>query len=261
MFEGPCRGLCPALRAHRKALLGLEVPLRGLHVVPRVVERCTEVVVRLGLCRASARWPRGRPWLLCACPAESRTAHPQPPAPRTRRPSARRAGPASSASSRFRCCTTPPSSASSAAASPSCVPACAASKRQGSPGSSRRTSTSSASSARGRSGTPDASLGRRPSLTAAWRSRSKRGSAQRSEARRLDSAADGAAAAAGSAVAPRPCSPPPSAPPAPRAPPCCPLPGPAAAPAAWRAAAWGRARDEPGAARGRPQGFRRRPYQ
>eukprot|EP00964_Phaeocystis_antarctica_P150822 scaffold118310_cov66-Phaeocystis_antarctica.AAC.8 len=46
--KGRCRGHSPVLRAHQKALLGLEVPLRGLHVVPRVVERCTEVVVRLG---------------------------------------------------------------------------------------------------------------------------------------------------------------------------------------------------------------------
>eukprot|EP00964_Phaeocystis_antarctica_P020618 scaffold11403_cov64-Phaeocystis_antarctica.AAC.1 len=37
------------IRAHRVALPGLEVPLRGLHEVPRVIERCTEAVVRLGL--------------------------------------------------------------------------------------------------------------------------------------------------------------------------------------------------------------------
>eukprot|EP00964_Phaeocystis_antarctica_P132893 scaffold97047_cov54-Phaeocystis_antarctica.AAC.1 len=47
--EGLCRGLCPVLRAHGKPPLGLEVPLRGLRVVPRAVERCTEVVVRHGL--------------------------------------------------------------------------------------------------------------------------------------------------------------------------------------------------------------------
>eukprot|EP00964_Phaeocystis_antarctica_P018234 scaffold10094_cov53-Phaeocystis_antarctica.AAC.2 len=47
--ESRCRGLCPVLRAHRPALLGLEEPLRGLHLVPRVAERCTEVVVRVGL--------------------------------------------------------------------------------------------------------------------------------------------------------------------------------------------------------------------
>jgi len=47
--EGPCRGLCPELRAHPTARLGLEVPLRGLHDVPRVAERCAEVVVRPGL--------------------------------------------------------------------------------------------------------------------------------------------------------------------------------------------------------------------
>eukprot|EP00964_Phaeocystis_antarctica_P047134 scaffold27253_cov73-Phaeocystis_antarctica.AAC.2 len=46
--EGPCRGPCPALGAHRMALLGLEEPLCGLQVVPRVGERCTEVVVRRG---------------------------------------------------------------------------------------------------------------------------------------------------------------------------------------------------------------------
>eukprot|EP00964_Phaeocystis_antarctica_P125756 scaffold89428_cov63-Phaeocystis_antarctica.AAC.4 len=47
--EGICRGLCPLLRAHRTALFGLEEPLRGLHVVPRVVEHYTEVDVRRGL--------------------------------------------------------------------------------------------------------------------------------------------------------------------------------------------------------------------
>eukprot|EP00964_Phaeocystis_antarctica_P074760 scaffold46035_cov65-Phaeocystis_antarctica.AAC.2 len=46
--EGRCRGLCPGIRAHRVALLGLEESLRGLHVVPRVVERCTEAEVRIG---------------------------------------------------------------------------------------------------------------------------------------------------------------------------------------------------------------------
>eukprot|EP00964_Phaeocystis_antarctica_P104274 scaffold69417_cov66-Phaeocystis_antarctica.AAC.1 len=46
--EGICRGLCPAFRVYRIALTGLEVPLRALHVVPRVLERCTEVVVRQG---------------------------------------------------------------------------------------------------------------------------------------------------------------------------------------------------------------------
>eukprot|EP00964_Phaeocystis_antarctica_P064049 scaffold38490_cov62-Phaeocystis_antarctica.AAC.4 len=46
--EDPCRGHCPALRAHRVALLRLEEPLRGLHQVRRVTERCTEVAVRLG---------------------------------------------------------------------------------------------------------------------------------------------------------------------------------------------------------------------
>eukprot|EP00964_Phaeocystis_antarctica_P001524 scaffold810_cov49-Phaeocystis_antarctica.AAC.2 len=49
----------------------------------------------------------------------------------------------------------------------------------------------------------------------------------------------------------------PSAPSAPRGPPCCPRPGLAAAPAAWRAAAWGRARDRPATVRGRPQVGRR----
>eukprot|EP00964_Phaeocystis_antarctica_P149698 scaffold116913_cov57-Phaeocystis_antarctica.AAC.2 len=47
--KGLCRGLCPELRANRQALLGLEVPLRGLHYVPRVGEHDTEVVVRRGL--------------------------------------------------------------------------------------------------------------------------------------------------------------------------------------------------------------------
>eukprot|EP00964_Phaeocystis_antarctica_P031681 scaffold17914_cov62-Phaeocystis_antarctica.AAC.1 len=49
----------------------------------------------------------------------------------------------------------------------------------------------------------------------------------------------------------------PSAPSAPRGPPCCPLPGLAAAPAAWRVAAWGRGRGRRATARGRPQGGRR----
>eukprot|EP00964_Phaeocystis_antarctica_P148925 scaffold115910_cov63-Phaeocystis_antarctica.AAC.1 len=48
LAEGLGRGPSPELRAHRVALHGLEVPLRGLHVVPRVAERCTEVVVRRG---------------------------------------------------------------------------------------------------------------------------------------------------------------------------------------------------------------------
>jgi hypothetical protein len=49
------------------APFGPKEPLRRLHVVPRVVERCTEVEVRGWACRDSARWPRGRPWLLsCA---------------------------------------------------------------------------------------------------------------------------------------------------------------------------------------------------
>eukprot|EP00964_Phaeocystis_antarctica_P155065 scaffold124036_cov66-Phaeocystis_antarctica.AAC.3 len=46
--EGRCYGLCPDIRAHRVALLGLEEPLRSLHNVPRVGERCTEAVVRRG---------------------------------------------------------------------------------------------------------------------------------------------------------------------------------------------------------------------
>eukprot|EP00964_Phaeocystis_antarctica_P099745 scaffold65545_cov56-Phaeocystis_antarctica.AAC.2 len=47
--EGRCRDHCPVLRAHWKALLGLEVALCGLHVVPRAVERVAEVEVRAGL--------------------------------------------------------------------------------------------------------------------------------------------------------------------------------------------------------------------
>eukprot|EP00964_Phaeocystis_antarctica_P008711 scaffold4719_cov55-Phaeocystis_antarctica.AAC.2 len=47
--EGPCHGRRPAHRAHRRALLGLEEPLCGLHDVPRAGERCTEAEVRLGL--------------------------------------------------------------------------------------------------------------------------------------------------------------------------------------------------------------------
>eukprot|EP00964_Phaeocystis_antarctica_P163680 scaffold140289_cov105-Phaeocystis_antarctica.AAC.1 len=45
--------------------------------------------------------------------------------------------------------------------------------------------------------------------------------------------------------------------PAPRGPPCCPLLGPAAAPSAWRAAAWGRGRDRRATVRGRPPEGRR----
>eukprot|EP00964_Phaeocystis_antarctica_P042692 scaffold24476_cov62-Phaeocystis_antarctica.AAC.5 len=47
--EGRCRGLCPALGTVQVAPLRLEEPLRGLHVAPRAVERCTEVEVRHGL--------------------------------------------------------------------------------------------------------------------------------------------------------------------------------------------------------------------
>ena len=36
----------PRAPTPRQALLGLEEPLRGLHVVPRAGERVTEVVVR-----------------------------------------------------------------------------------------------------------------------------------------------------------------------------------------------------------------------
>eukprot|EP00964_Phaeocystis_antarctica_P098029 scaffold64100_cov54-Phaeocystis_antarctica.AAC.4 len=46
--EGLCRGPCPELRAHRRALPDLEVPLRGLRVVPRAAERVAEVEVRVG---------------------------------------------------------------------------------------------------------------------------------------------------------------------------------------------------------------------
>eukprot|EP00964_Phaeocystis_antarctica_P089043 scaffold56739_cov66-Phaeocystis_antarctica.AAC.4 len=46
--KGICRGLCPGLRAHRVALLGLEAPLRGLHHVSRVAEHSAEVEVRRG---------------------------------------------------------------------------------------------------------------------------------------------------------------------------------------------------------------------
>eukprot|EP00964_Phaeocystis_antarctica_P108783 scaffold73307_cov67-Phaeocystis_antarctica.AAC.2 len=63
--EGPCRGTCPALRARRQALLGLEVPLRGLHPVPRGAERVAEVEVRHGLVG-----PQGDGLAVClGCPA------------------------------------------------------------------------------------------------------------------------------------------------------------------------------------------------
>eukprot|EP00964_Phaeocystis_antarctica_P126431 scaffold90127_cov63-Phaeocystis_antarctica.AAC.3 len=47
--ESSCYGLCPALRVHRIALLGLEEPLRSLHFVPRVGEHSTEIEVHRGL--------------------------------------------------------------------------------------------------------------------------------------------------------------------------------------------------------------------
>eukprot|EP00964_Phaeocystis_antarctica_P082576 scaffold51825_cov61-Phaeocystis_antarctica.AAC.3 len=81
------------------------------------------------------RWPCGGPGQLCVCPAGSRTASPQPAAPRTRRPTARRPGlppprpRAAAAASPHH----PPSSSESP--SPPCGTPRAASKHQGSPGS------------------------------------------------------------------------------------------------------------------------------
>eukprot|EP00964_Phaeocystis_antarctica_P018771 scaffold10350_cov68-Phaeocystis_antarctica.AAC.2 len=97
---------------------------------------------------------------------------------------------------------------------------------------------------------------------AAWRSRSKRGLAPSQEVRRplpQWEARRRRAARRHRAARRRPPWPrsPLSAPSAPHGPPCCPLPGLAAAPAAWRAAAWGRGRDPPATVRGRPQGGRR----
>eukprot|EP00964_Phaeocystis_antarctica_P126648 scaffold90306_cov63-Phaeocystis_antarctica.AAC.3 len=87
------------------------------------------------VCRASARWPRGRPWLPCVCPAESRTAYPQPSAPRTRRPTARRPGPPSPRSRDSAAASPRHPPTYSAASSPPCGTPRGASRRQGSPGS------------------------------------------------------------------------------------------------------------------------------
>eukprot|EP00964_Phaeocystis_antarctica_P162394 scaffold136588_cov208-Phaeocystis_antarctica.AAC.1 len=69
-------------------------------------------------------------------------------------------------------------------------------------------------------------------------------------------AAGSTVATVGVAAAALPRSPP-SVHSAPREPPWCPLPGLTAAPAAWRAAAWGRGRDQRRAVHARPQGGRR----
>eukprot|EP00964_Phaeocystis_antarctica_P117359 scaffold81188_cov75-Phaeocystis_antarctica.AAC.2 len=97
--------------------------------------------------RAPRRWPRGRPWLLCASHAWSRAEDPQPPARRTCRPSARRAGPASPRPRDAAAASPHHPLASSAASSAPCDTLRAASKRQGSPGTRRSTSTSSAACA------------------------------------------------------------------------------------------------------------------
>eukprot|EP00964_Phaeocystis_antarctica_P030181 scaffold17018_cov60-Phaeocystis_antarctica.AAC.4 len=44
-----CRGLCPLLRTLLIELAGLEEPLCGLHMVPRVAEHCTEIGECAGL--------------------------------------------------------------------------------------------------------------------------------------------------------------------------------------------------------------------
>eukprot|EP00964_Phaeocystis_antarctica_P039634 scaffold22676_cov60-Phaeocystis_antarctica.AAC.7 len=85
--------------------------------------------------RAPGRWPRGRPWLLCACPAENRTACPQPAASSTRRPSPRRTGPASPRPRDAAAASPHHPLATSAASSASCETPRADSKRQGSPDS------------------------------------------------------------------------------------------------------------------------------
>eukprot|EP00964_Phaeocystis_antarctica_P017936 scaffold9959_cov66-Phaeocystis_antarctica.AAC.1 len=162
---------------------------------------------------------------------------------------------ATSAVSRFRCCVTPPSSLPGARV-PRAVDAAPVRRRHLQLDANRASIVPSP--------------GRRPCLTAAWRSRSKRGSAAatRSAARRPrpQRVARRQAArwqrvalrqrAAAQWRPPWPHSRP-SVPSAPRGPPCCPLPGLAAARAAWRAAAWGRARDPRATARGRPPGGRR----
>eukprot|EP00964_Phaeocystis_antarctica_P074354 scaffold45702_cov64-Phaeocystis_antarctica.AAC.4 len=94
--------------------------------------------------RASGRWPRGRPWLLCASPLSRCTAGPQPEPHRTCRPSARRTGHA--------CLQPHDDSADSphhphtpfGAPSAPCEIFRAGPKRKGSPGSRGRTSTLSA---------------------------------------------------------------------------------------------------------------------
>eukprot|EP00964_Phaeocystis_antarctica_P146620 scaffold112985_cov58-Phaeocystis_antarctica.AAC.1 len=86
-------------------------------------------------CRASGRWPRGRPWRLCDSPAERRTADPQPSAPRTCRPTARRAGPPPPRPHAAAAAPPHHPHSPSTASSPLCGTPRAASKRQGSPGS------------------------------------------------------------------------------------------------------------------------------
>eukprot|EP00964_Phaeocystis_antarctica_P043986 scaffold25251_cov65-Phaeocystis_antarctica.AAC.4 len=178
--EGPCRGLCPVLRAHRPAFLGLEETLRGLHVVPRAVEHGTEVVVRHGVVGPQGDGLAEGPG--CSAPVLLRAV------PRALSQQLLvRVARLRSVPGRLLCDLASPLPVSphhppspSAASSPSCETPRAAAKRQGSPGTSRRRGTSSAASDR-RSG---ASLARRPFLTVAWRSRCKRGSAPRYKARR-----------------------------------------------------------------------------
>eukprot|EP00964_Phaeocystis_antarctica_P061706 scaffold36894_cov63-Phaeocystis_antarctica.AAC.4 len=88
--------------------------------------------------RAPGQWPRGRPWLLYASPAENYTAVPPPTASSTRRPSARCTGPAPPPPRESAAATPHHPLAPFAASSPSCETPRAAAKRQGSPGSSRR---------------------------------------------------------------------------------------------------------------------------
>eukprot|EP00964_Phaeocystis_antarctica_P071558 scaffold43683_cov42-Phaeocystis_antarctica.AAC.2 len=121
--EGPCRAPWPrgtAARPPRRAP-SRRVRYRGCST-PRA-------------CRASGRWPRGRPGLLCACPPESGTACPQPAASNTRRPSARPPGLAPPRSRESAAAPPHHPPTSPGASSPPCDTPCAAAKRQGSPGS------------------------------------------------------------------------------------------------------------------------------
>ena len=193
--------------------------------VPRGVELYSEVPGLFGPQRDGLAESPG-----CSARVCRGTAH-QPAARRTRRPSAR-AGPAQ-ARSRSRCCPTPPSVAFRIFLTVLCTGACRF-QRQGS----------------GQFTSPIRRRYLEPRQIARWMllrpSSISNGSRPQPKPARLSSTPNGAPPSQRTCGSGRrggggrnsgglvTCSP--SAP-APRAPPCCPLPGRAAAPAAWRAAA------------------------